>query len=54
MELSIENKLLQEQLLQEAFLDSVKAYAREKYGKIVDKISDRNEVEKVLTKLGYK
>jgi len=48
MELSIENKLLQEQLLQEAFLDSVKAYAREKYGKIVDKISDWKDAAAVI------
>jgi hypothetical protein len=48
MELSIENKLLQEQLLQEAFLDSVKAYAQEKYNKVVDTIHDWKEAAAVV------
>ena len=48
MELSIENKLLQEQLLQEAFLDSVKAYAREKYDDVVTKISDWKDAAAVM------
>jgi len=48
MELSIEDRLLQEQLLQEAFLDSVKAYAREKYNKVVDKISDWKDAAAVV------
>jgi len=48
MELSIENKLLQEQLLQEAFLDSVKAYAREKYDDVISKISDWKDAAAVI------
>jgi len=48
MELSVENKLLQEQLLQEAFLDSVKAYAQEKYNKVVDTIHDWKEAAAVV------
>jgi hypothetical protein len=48
MELSIENKLLQEQLLQEAFLDSVKAYAREKYDDVISKISDWKDAAAVM------
>jgi hypothetical protein len=48
MELSIESKLLQEQLLQEAFLDSVKAYAQEKYNRVVDKISDWKDAAAVI------
>ena len=48
MDASIENKLLQEQLLQEAFLDSVKAYAQEKYNRVVDKISDWKEAAAVI------
>jgi predicted transcriptional regulator len=48
MELSIENKLLQEQLLQEAFLDSVKAYAREKYDDVINKINDWKDVAAVI------
>ena len=48
MDTSIENKILYEQLLQEAFLDSVKAYAREKYNRIVDKISDWKDAAAVI------
>jgi hypothetical protein len=48
MELSIENKLLQEQLLQEAFLDSVKAYAREKYDDVITKINDWKDAAAVM------
>jgi len=48
MDASIENKLLQEQLLQEAFLDSVKAYAQEKYNKIVSTISDWKDAAAVI------
>jgi hypothetical protein len=48
MELSIENKLLQEQLLQEAFLDSAKAYAREKYDDVITKISDWKDAAAVM------
>jgi hypothetical protein len=48
MDASIENKLLQEQLLQEAFLDSVKAYAQDKYNRVVDKISDWKDAAAVI------
>jgi hypothetical protein len=48
MDASIENKLLQEQLLQEAFLDSVKAYAQEKYNKIVSTISDWKDAAAII------
>jgi hypothetical protein len=48
MDVSIENKLLQEQLLQEAFLDSVKAYAQEKYNRVVDTIHDWKEAATVI------
>ncbi len=44
----IENKLLQEQLLQEAFLDSVKAYAQEKYSKVVNTISDWKDAAAII------
>jgi len=44
----IENNILYEQLLQEAFLDSVKAYAQEKYDKVVDKISDWKEAAAII------
>jgi hypothetical protein len=48
MELSIENKLLQEQLLQEAFLDSVKAYAQDKYDDVITKINDWKDAAAVM------
>jgi hypothetical protein len=48
MDTSIENKILYEQLLQEAFLDSVKAYAQEKYNRIVDKISDWKDAAAII------
>jgi hypothetical protein len=48
MNASIENKILYEQLLQEAFLDSVKAYAQEKYNRVVDKISDWKDAAAVI------
>jgi hypothetical protein len=48
MDASIENKILYEQLLQEAFLDSVKAYAQEKYNRVVDKISDWKDAAAVI------
>jgi hypothetical protein len=48
MNTSIENKILYEQLLQEAFLDSVKAYAQEKYNRVVDKISDWKDAAAVI------
>ena len=48
MDISIENKILYEQLLQEAFLDSVKAYAQEKYNRVVDKISDWKDAAAVI------
>lgn len=48
MNASIENKILYEQLLQEAFLDSVKAYAQEKYNRVVDKISDWKDAAAII------
>jgi len=48
MDNSIENKILYEQLLQEAFLDSVKAYAQDKYNRIVDKIVDWKDAAAVI------
>jgi hypothetical protein len=48
MDISIENNILYEQLLQEAFLDSVKAYAQEKYNRVVDKISDWKDAAAVI------
>ena len=51
MNASIENKILYEQLLQEAFLDTVKAYAKEKYNQAIDTISDWKDAAVVFGKI---
>jgi hypothetical protein len=48
MDASIKNNILYEQLLQEAFLDSVKTYAQEKYNRVVDKISDWKDAAAII------
>jgi len=47
----IENRILQEQLLQEAFLDSVKDYAKEKYSKAITTINDWKDLAVVMGKV---
>ena len=47
----IENRILQEQLLQEAFLDSVKDYAKEKYSKTITTINDWKDLAVVMGKV---
>jgi len=47
----IENRILQEQLLQEAFLDSVKDYAKEKYNKTITIINDWKDLAVVMGKV---
>jgi hypothetical protein len=47
----IENRILQEQLLQEAFLDSIKDYAKEKYSKTITTINDWKDLAVVMGKV---
>jgi hypothetical protein len=47
----IENRILHEQLLQEAFLDSVKDYAKEKYNKTITTISDWKDLAVIMGKV---
>ena len=47
----VENRILQEQLLQEAFLDSVKDYAKEKYSKAITTINDWKDLAVVMGKV---
>lgn len=47
----IENRILQEQLLQEAFLDSVKDYAKEKYNKTITIINDWKDLAVIMGKV---
>ena len=51
MNASIENKILYEHLLQEAFLDSVKAYAQEKYNQVITKITDWKDAAVIIGKV---
>jgi hypothetical protein len=51
MELSIENKMLTEHMLQEAFLDSVKDYANEKYNQVITKINDWKDAATIIGKV---
>jgi hypothetical protein len=47
----IENRILHEQLLQEAFLDSIKDYAKEKYNKTITTISDWKDLAVIMGKV---
>ena len=47
----IENRILQEQLLQEAFLDSIKDYAKEKYSKTITTINDWKDLAVIMGKV---
>jgi hypothetical protein len=51
MNSSIEHKILYEQLLQEAFLDSVKNYAQEKYNQVITKITDWKDAAVIIGKV---
>jgi len=51
MELSIENKMLNEHMLQEAFLDSVRDYANEKYNQVITKINDWKDAAAIIGKV---
>jgi ferritin len=48
---TVENRILQEQLLQEAFLDSIRDYAREKYNKVITTINDWKDLAVVMGKV---
>ena len=51
MSLGIENKILYEELLQEAFLDTIKSYAKEKLNQAVDTINDWKDAAVVFGKI---
>jgi L-cysteine desulfidase len=51
MDSSIEYNILQERLLQEAFLDSIKNYAKDKLNQTVDTIKDWKDAAVVFGKI---